>query len=327
MNILVLGWYGHNNIGDEAYKLTFPILFPDDNIIFRDKIKQEDLSGIDLIILGGGDVVSPYFINQIKNIPIRKIACSVTVRPGSDFENINVFDKVFVRDIQSFEMASNYLDFKKLFYVPDLAFALEPNRFFGKRLIEAYLYDENVKPKSYNVVMVINSYLNSKERKGFNAFHKLAQDLSEAIDNRQDTNFIFLPFGTQHPADDRVANSIVSSYCSNNNNHCVIYDRLSVNSTLDIISAADVVVSARLHSTIFSILSTTPLIDITHHDKNLGLIRTLELTDWSMPFWKFDGFAFERLLSQHLNYPDRSRLQNYVNKSKEELKNVRIFIS
>ena len=54
------------------------------------------------------------------------------------------------------------------------------------------------------------------------------------------------------PWDDRVSNGMVASFCKFWKKNVVLYDELEVQDALDIISAADVVISSRLHSTIFS---------------------------------------------------------------------------
>ncbi|NIQ15589.1 MAG: hypothetical protein GTO02_14685, partial [Candidatus Dadabacteria bacterium] len=52
--IHVLGWYGHDNVGDEAYKLAFPKLFKNNKFVFGEIIKGKP----EKIILGGGDVLA-----------------------------------------------------------------------------------------------------------------------------------------------------------------------------------------------------------------------------------------------------------------------------
>ncbi len=70
MKIRCVGWYDHHNTGDEAYKLAFPKLFPDGEISFAENAEGAD--DVDLIILGGGDVVSSSFTNRLEKLPHKK---------------------------------------------------------------------------------------------------------------------------------------------------------------------------------------------------------------------------------------------------------------
>src|SRR5688500_15947673 len=108
MNIKVLGYYHQKNTGDEAYKLAFPTLFPNHNFDFINTARNVDFSSTDLIILGGGDVVHASYTKYLYNVNVPKMALSVTVTPGSDLNNLKMFDKVIVRDQMSLDLAGKH---------------------------------------------------------------------------------------------------------------------------------------------------------------------------------------------------------------------------
>ena len=75
-NIYVIGYYDHENLGDETYKLTFNYIFDTFlpktdlqhyNIEFLDcdKINLKKFIDSDIIVLGGGDIINEYFLDQI----------------------------------------------------------------------------------------------------------------------------------------------------------------------------------------------------------------------------------------------------------------------
>lgn len=325
MKISVIGWYGHNNTGDEAYKIAIPKIFPDDKISFAEVIDERD--DADLILLGGGDIVSDFFIREIKKVNKKKIAASVTIHKGSALSHLNLFEEINVRDIQSLAVAKNYVEENKLHYLPDFTLSLVPNKSNGKRLIKKYFDNENHTLLNKLIIVNINSYLShikpSSERKGFTCFLKLAQDIADLTD-KTEASFLFIPFGTKPPDDDRVTNSFINACCQKQNKNIVIYDRINVIDTLDIISAADIVISSRLHCTIFSTIASVPFIDITHHDKNLGFIKTLNKIEWSIPFWNFEYQKCVNLINKFLfedNKDNIEDLNNFTSKSRMQLLN------
>jgi len=56
--LLVLGFYGKGNLGDEMFKETIPDF-------------KGDLSEYDAIICGGGDIYNEYFMKKIEQILTR----------------------------------------------------------------------------------------------------------------------------------------------------------------------------------------------------------------------------------------------------------------
>ena len=66
--ITVLGWYGHGNVGDESYKTSFPLLFPNYNLVFTDSLTNELKKKSAAVILGGGAVIEKPFLKQLSNV-------------------------------------------------------------------------------------------------------------------------------------------------------------------------------------------------------------------------------------------------------------------
>jgi polysaccharide pyruvyl transferase WcaK-like protein len=328
MNIKVLGWYNHGNVGDEAFKLCFPLLLPSHRVSCVESIRDDDKS--DAYILGGGDVVYDAYTSYLKKFAGKpRIAASVTVTPHSSFDDMKMFDKVYVRDDLSMEVARQHVDASLLSYMPDATFMLEPDPVAGREwLVEAYnaagleLYEKVV-------VCVISSYV------AFNRRESLARDfinflnLADVISGAADTHgasFVFLPFSTMPPNDDRMSNAFVASRCKFYRKNYVVYQHLDVQTTLNVLSCAQAVISTRLHSSIFSTISGVPFIDLTHHDKNLGFIRTLGRDDWSLPLWDFSVPDFNRMLGSFVDgrVPD-PYLADFTAKSRDQLGAIKLY--
>jgi Polysaccharide pyruvyl transferase len=135
--ILILGYYDKNNLGDEAYRLVFPKLFPADELIFANPrvypIKnQMSLDKIDYIICGGGDIIENWFHNAF-TVLFKKIRCPIyAVSIGITFEStisqkyLGHFNRVYVRHRGYASELSDVLGSENVFHIPDITFLLEP---------------------------------------------------------------------------------------------------------------------------------------------------------------------------------------------------------
>jgi polysaccharide pyruvyl transferase WcaK-like protein len=305
MKITVLGWYGHGNVGDESYKASFPLLFPNDQLLFTNLIKPEHHDS-DLFILGGGAVLEEPFIQQLRPFK-NKIALSVTANKN----NLQDFKQVFVRDVKSYQAIPSVL-------MPDAAFLLNPTQ---NDAIKPYFQNRDLYQKK--VVCVYNAHLSVVQgqlaRDQLN-FLKVTNDLADIID-RTAASFVFIPFGNDDPWNDRITNSWLASKCKFWKKNFVIYDKISFQQALDIIASADAVISTRLHASIFSCVAKVPFIDITHHDKNLGFLQTVGLEDWSIPYWRFNYEKCLTLLNEFLTKPT-TKLQTIVEAQRHQIAKV-----
>jgi polysaccharide pyruvyl transferase WcaK-like protein len=323
-NITILGWYGHGNVGDESYKASFPLLLPDFNLNFTDKISEIDKKS-DSFILGGGAVVEPPFLKQLNNID-NKFIVSVTANKNACPETMKTFKNIIVRDVKSQNALEKLGIFSEL--MPDVAFLLRGNRDVGYEYIRNQFLQE--KRDLYNkiVICVYNAHLGVVDDDRYLArdqmtFLKTANDLASIIDSTP-ASFVFVPFGQHDPWDDRITNSWLASRCKFWKKNLIIYDRISFQQVLDIIACADTVISSRLHASIFSCVTNVPFIDVTHHDKNLGFLQTVGLEDWSVPYWKFNYDKCKHLLNEFLTNmtPHKDRLQKILQQQRQKIKEV-----
>lgn len=327
MKISVLGWYGHGNVGDEAFKLAFPRMLPGHIVRCVERLELSDDS--DAYILGGGDVVYGVYTDFLRRFPDRpKIAASVTVTPNSDMESLAMFDHIYVRDQMSLDLARQHVDPAKVSYLPDVTMLLKPDPVAGRQwLVEAFNAD-GLDLYEKVVVCVISSYITFNKRESlardYINFLNVADDISEAADS-VNASFVFLPFSTKVPNDDRVPNAFIADRCKFYKKNYVVYQRLSVQSTLNVLSCAQAVVSTRLHSTIFAAMAGVPFIDLTHHDKNLGFVRTLGKEEWSVPVWQFSDSRFTGLLGGFVgDRVPRPDLVEFTDISRGQLEGIKL---
>lgn len=296
----VVGWYGKSNIGDESYKLAFPKIFPSYNFIFSDW----PIKNADAYILGGGDVINEKLLSKFHSINKPKHIMSVTVSKKHDPEKLKDFRTIIVRDLKSktnlSEIGINCI------VCPDFSFILEGNKENGKSIIEENFSHSKSDLYNKKVAIIINGHLipphgaTAYEQSRFDRF---CFDLSITIDETP-ASFIFIPFGTKQPWDDRVANGMVSVKCKWWKKNCLVYKELEVQDSLDIIAASDAVVSTRLHASIFSCATETPFIDITHNHKNKYFLETINYEKASVGYEDFKISKTKSLIKKSISNND-----------------------
>ena len=140
-NIYIIGYYGHANSGDEQYRLTFKYIFdtylPPSNIKYTiihidcDIIVDRVFNDNDIIILGGGDILTDYFLDQIilkfRNKPNKILAVSVGIPYIDIVINTNklyIIDYIFLRTKQDLDIVKKYFHPQKIYYIPDISYFL-----------------------------------------------------------------------------------------------------------------------------------------------------------------------------------------------------------
>lgn len=294
--IHVLGWYDHDNIGDEAYKIAFPKLLKNENLVFGETIK-----GIpDLIILGGGDVLQPSFYYELAKFPnVKKYAFSINLRQKDINSKMDQFEKIFCR---------NFIDLRavndaKIRFCPDFTFVLEGNKDNGTALIKQIFKKHGSDLYKNVVILTLNSFLCSREHmlsRDSVTFDKICYDLAKMMDNTP-ASFLLMPFGNGFPHNDRISNSFVYTNSKFWKKNVLLFDKLTVQETLDIFTAADAAISTRLHSGIFSCIAGIPFIDISHHTKTELFMEFIGKHDWCLNYWHFDYFKAMDLLKDFLD--------------------------
>jgi len=75
----------------------------------------------------------------------------------------------------------------------------------------------------------------------------------------------------------------------------VIYDKLSLQDNLDIISASDLIITSRFHGLIFGLGNNIPTVTISFHDKMKGFCDTINKK--YIDYWNFSSFDFEKYIN------------------------------
>jgi polysaccharide pyruvyl transferase WcaK-like protein len=313
-HIRVLGWYGHGNCGDEAYKAAFPAVFPGHTFEFEDRLS----GSADALIMGGGDIVYSHLLAQAERFAGPRHLVSVSLSSSDCVERIGgVFKTVAVRDGRSLAKLGGLGC-----QIPDVVFSLTGSQQSGRERLRRMFGAEGRELYQKVVLVVLNAHLAVREgwlARDAATFDKVVHDLAYVADHTS-ASFVFVPFGLNAPHDDRITNGWLAGRCKYWKKNLVVYDKLSPLETLDLFHAADAAVVSRLHAGIFSIIGGTPFIDLTHHDKTGDFMSWAGLSDWSVPYWSMDRKAVLSLLHSHLAGVGRDRVREIDQRCKEQLR-------
>jgi polysaccharide pyruvyl transferase WcaK-like protein len=306
MRVYVHGWYGNANTGDESYKESFHRVWPEHEFYFFSDGDARSDRVWDLFILGGGDVVKESAVRFASKFKCPKIAMSVTVTEASLCQELHAFDAIYVRDDLSLQRLEKYGVSAHVgcHMLMDISLVLRGNAERGKDYLKMMFEGQGREMRGKKILATVNAHLYEPKEataKSSAFFTTFIAELAEAVD-RTDASFIFLPFSTNAPLDDRVTNGMVNAHCKWPGKNLVIYDSLGTQSTLDIIAACDAQLTTRFHGLIFGLGCGTRTIPISFHDKTAGFCNTIE-----MDYLNYYGLLTDEIVSAierpKLQYP------------------------
>lgn len=289
LSLKVIGYYNHQNAGDEQYKETFVKLFDTYlrseyiiDFLDCDKIHEYDFKKHDIIILGGGDVLNNYFLDKINKRFKRGEHLILAVSVGLPYietliktNKMDIIDYIFLRTKVDLDLFKKYFFEDRIFYLPDLSYiltnetcSLDENdniiqeiqqlKNNGKKIIafclSRHIYNKRREKEYYEIV------------KCFAEFSKYLIDLNYHI--------VFLPFNTSNVNfnhNDIFIHNDVRNFLIQKTNYIFIEKQLRSINILKILELSDMCIAMRFHAVLFSFYTHTPVIPIytTRKIKNL----------------------------------------------------------
>ena len=163
--ILVIGYYFHNNIGDDQYIDVFNYILKNNFNQFHikfvdcDKLPDTNIKKTDIIIIGGGDILNHYFLDKINWVFKEKQNKIIAVSVGIPYLDIlintrklDIIDYIFVRTKQEHYILKEFYCVDRIFYLPDLSYFMKNVNI----LFDNSTYVNNTIPPSlYNRVRTI----------------------------------------------------------------------------------------------------------------------------------------------------------------------------
>jgi hypothetical protein len=238
MNILILGYYGQYNCGDDGFYICFKEFFSDFKNINLDFYQPHQITLInqnkyDLIICGGGDIINDYFMKDIINIKKKHtcpmLAVSIGI-PYTDCTNyLTHFDKIYVRNKND---ALNMPQYNMKYY-PDLCYKLPS---FKKNVI-SQIANQNLDLKfdksKFNIgVFLCRTFYNDKYPKYYENIIKSISNVLRYLANDDHHVIYLIPFCISkkpHEDDQLINNDIKKLTMDKNNIISLNFDNTDIN--------------------------------------------------------------------------------------------------
>ena len=266
-----LGYFGFSNTGDEAFIDVFKYLhakyFPAAELAFVKKPR----AAADLTILGGGDVINPYFTKGID--ARRAIAAGVGI-PYEEFErDVYKFGKVFLR---------NRRDARRLgiAYFPDLVFLLPK------------IFPEKIEKRARAIgISVMRTYYNAARPARYNSYIESMVSFVKILTAKK-FSATLIPFGVASNKDrenDLIACEDIRARVGGA--RCAVFrPRLEalVRDVYTRVGEMEFMICGRFHSHIFTMLHGTPFLSLSFGRKSVEFMRDSALEGHVFPMEKDD---------------------------------------
>jgi len=264
MNILVYGWYHHNNVGDDLFMDAFRALFPNFNFSFVNQITPYNLQGIDAVFIGGGSLLGEVIcVSDDVAWDLLKQQRIFYIGVGAETA-INIFHAELMTKAELIAIRSTVgLDKIK---------AINPNTIVINDLVHYLQPTKTVEPISKSVLVIPNISVvptwNEPHWKhaAWDYFKtEFAQFLDHLVSERYSLGF--LPFCTDSALDDNMAAAEIVSRMGHRNHRYLLPKENTLASITETISRYNIIITQRYHGIVLAEMVKVPNISIVHHNK------------------------------------------------------------
>jgi hypothetical protein len=304
------GYFNQRNVGDDAFVVMYRYFHrkamtcvePKKRLLFRfshDIDMKTTSSNIRTIILGGGDIINPFFMEKIVSTTVSIHAVSVGIPYLDSMHFLKKFNSVVLRnslDYHSIKTKSVLPSNVHLMSFPDLVFGFY--RFLSTPVHFTSPLREEKQQEPPRIGLNICRTYYEKESFFYTSF---IQTLSSTLENVLHvipyTRLYSIPFCTpskKHEEDDRVIHQHIYSFLQQSpvsfewvnvfDSHHFTSDVDNVLYTLRCVQAMDFLICTRFHAHIFAIVAGVPFVSLAPSRKCRQLLQELHLTELSFPF-------------------------------------------
>lgn len=261
MKVLVYGYYGHNNIGDELFINAFRKIFPEIDFSFTDNIKIEMLKGVSAVFFGGGSFLyaEPFIENGAMSELLTKKIFYISVGTETDIHPIHqkLMKEAKLIATRTAELSTIRKINTNTIYIPDIIYSLTDYLSIKRHSSILILPNVSVVPQwdSPHWQHISWEYFKSE----------FAQFLDILIDDGYNINFGAM--SSDKKQNDLWAIIEIITKMKHRSDNLIKTLPLHDNELLSFIAEYQAIITQRYHGMILSEITRTPYISIWHVDK------------------------------------------------------------
>jgi len=314
VRVCCVGWHGKSNLGDEAFRPVLEWFFEGCETVFTCDFLPE----ADVYVLAAGDICKPAYLDLLKG----KQYYALGVGLGYESEaSLLEAEESFFRNRKDADIAKNLG--LNAHYTPDLAFHLtaavsqKPTR---KQL--GVILSDCINP-NFHTVLDVNKI------KEFNYSEYFKWDMAETLMYLSRWyDIVFIPFSSDHHSYDYKMNLDVVNRMNNIENVKILEKPSSAQEAINLLSACDLVLTAKFHGIIFSMIAGTPFINIGVTRKTQKFCEEQNLELLNVPEFSFQK---ERIIQKVKDVESgydsiKEILKQNVDQKRNELLEVKKYI-
>jgi polysaccharide pyruvyl transferase WcaK-like protein len=313
--VTIFGYYGHNNAGDEAFRLAFDRAFAIRGTPVRYVSHPDNPWPADRpLIVGGGAVLNDYFLGRVDGVrALHIVGCSLPYGEGDVTRVARLGDTIrtlLVRsrgDVEVLRRAGLDAEF-----IPDLVFSLDPPARGGAVVSRALLESWTaLPPRNWGrhdrtaIICLSDDYhvpYAPQNREKFERIEAFRNELAAALDAISEKfNILMLPFSVWHSARDYVFAHDVVRRMRRRDLPLVVERALPPSRLLEVIAAVEPgpVLSMKYHGLVFGMLADRVCISIGSTRKNRHLMQDAGLDGLSLPYERFTAAKLLSAVEKH----------------------------
>jgi polysaccharide pyruvyl transferase WcaK-like protein len=263
VNILVLGWYFKQNLGDNLFIEAFQHLFPQHQFTFTDKITLSQLNDIQAVFIGGGSFinqpcqVAPEAWSKLTSLPICYVGIGAETNIHDTHRQLMSIAKLIAIRSDSHLDIVNTLNSNTL-VIPDLVYSL-PVTIKNITKPKSILYIPNVS--------VVPKWDSPHWKHA--AWEYFKSEMAQSLDLlSKEFEIKFFPFCHNNKLSDvYTSGEIINRMCHTKDDMILSSVPGSLQEAIDMISPYTMTITQRFHGTVLSEMAQVPCLTIHHHDK------------------------------------------------------------
>jgi polysaccharide pyruvyl transferase WcaK-like protein len=268
MKIEIVGWMNKSNVGDEAFRNFHSLTFRNHHISFI--TPPQICSNPDMVVLGGGAVLSPYYLESMKHLDCPRYILGASIGYESEMDLIANYkwEEIYVRDKGDVKPLAEKTK-TSVKWTPDIAFVNYPT---NQNILSRYQKHPNRKPMGVLVTDYVNPAIDRSVTDFANSSMSFKQNLANELSDLSDDWEVFLiPCSTGGYGNDIRMNLDIFSFMKNE--PTIIMDALCAQDMIDLIAQMKLTICQKFHAHIFSMIAGTPFVSIEYTRKVKCLLK------------------------------------------------------